>query len=49
MQTQRCCIPAGRSNYLLVGTEAEACAVERAEHLLAGARRCVYRITPVRG
>ncbi|MBJ7313761.1 helix-turn-helix transcriptional regulator [Rugamonas sp. CCM 8940] len=27
----------------------EACAVERAEHLLAGARRCVYRITPVRG
>ncbi len=27
----------------------QACAVERAEHLLAGSRRCVYRITPVRG
>lgn len=26
----------------------EGVAVERAEHLLAGARRCVYRITPVR-
>jgi len=24
------------------------CKVERAEHLLAGARRCVYRITPIR-
>ena len=27
----------------------EGVAVERAEHLLAGARRCVYRITPLRG
>ncbi|NRR34097.1 transcriptional regulator [Oxalobacteraceae bacterium] len=27
----------------------DACSVERSEHLLAGARRCVYRITPVSG
>lgn len=25
----------------------DGCSVERSEHLLAGARRCVYRITPV--